>query len=227
MKTPADQGIEFKPNRSKKNLSTFYWILGLVMAFCLVPIIVGLQNSNIKELDFHDSVGAGLALFGCCLLFFLIAHYLTSPFNVHYVVSKQGITLTAFRTTRFIPYSEIESVTYLTELQTEQIILKGWNHLKVKQSEAIRKAPDVHSASPETLWGTITSVFKLQTTWFDKYKFLSVAIGFSGSARSQVAQSADIPCDTVLILLKNGEGYFISPLDIPGFMEEAKKYFRD
>lgn len=213
-------GTEFKPNRSKKNLETFYWILGLVMTFCLVPIIVGLQNSNLKELDFDDSAGVGLCLFGCCILFFLIAHYLTAPFNVHYIVGKQGLTLTAFRTTLTIPYSEIESLTHLTEKQTEQIILKGWNHLKVKQIESINTS----SSEPAGLLETAKSVFKLQTTWFDKYKFLSVAIGFSGSGNSRVARSADVPCDTVLILLKNGAGYIISPLDVKGFMEETKKF---
>lgn len=224
METPVDYGKEFKPNRSKKNLETFYRILGIVMALCLIPIVVGLQNSNIQELDFADSFGAGLCLFGCCLLFFLIAHYLTSPFNVHYIVGKPGITLTAFRTTLTIPYSEIESLTYLTERQTEQIILKGWNHLKVKQSETIRTTANPVTAQPETLLGTVKAVFTLQTTWFDKYKFLSVAIGFSGSPNSKVAKSVDIPCDTVLILLKNGAGYIVSPLDTKGFLDETKKY---
>lgn len=224
METLVDYGREFKPSRSKKNLETFYWILGLVITLCLIPIVVGLQNSNLEELDFDDSVGAGLCLFGCCLLFFLIAHYLTSPFNVHYIVSKQGISLTAFRTTLVIPYSEIESLTHLTERQTESGILKGWNNMKVQQTEAIRATANTETAQPATLLGTVKAVFTLQTTWFDKYKFLSVAIGFSGSRNSQVAQNADVPCDTVFILLKNGSCYLISPLDIEGFMNEARKY---
>lgn len=220
MKAQEDSGKEFKPNRSKKNLSNFYWVLGLLMACSLAPIVIGFQNSNIEELDFDDSFGAGLFLFGCCLLFFLIAHYLTSPFNVHYIVGKQGITLTAFRTTLTIPYPEIESITYLTERQTEQVILKGWNHLKVKQIETINTS----SNEPASLFETAKSVFRLQTTWFDKYKFLSVAIGFTGSGSARVARSADVPCDTALILLKNGAGYIISPLDVKGFVEETKTY---
>ena len=67
-------------------------------------------------------------------------------------------------------------------------------------------------------------MFSQRSNWFKKYKFMSVALAFSGSGRSQYASSVDLPCETVFILMKNGEGYFISPLDIAGFMNEAKKH---
>ena len=113
-------GTEFTPNRSKENIKILYLITGGLMFLGVIVFIAGLTNSNISERYFPDTVGAGAALFGIAFGFLLIAHFLLTPFNVHYFVGKEGITLKAFRTTLSIPYSGIESFTHLSEDQSEK-----------------------------------------------------------------------------------------------------------
>ena len=76
----------------------------------------------------------------------------------------------------------------------------------------------------------ILNAFKEQKKAFERFKYLSVPISYSSSGRRQIgpekASGTDLPCDTIFILQKNGEGYLISPLDIEGFMNEAKKYIK-
>lgn len=224
METYVYRGVEFRPNRSKKNMLTLYIVLFLVMGLCLIPIIVGLQDSEIEMLNFDDKVGAGAFLFACCLGFFLIAHFLTSPFNIHYFVGSEGVTLKAFTTTLLLPYGEIESITHIPEKQSEQILMKGWNRTRGSQAEEINSAIN-NGDDLSAVFSKVKATFKAQRKWFSPYKFLSVAIAFIGSRNSQIANRADLPCDTVAVLLKDGGVYFISPLDIPGFMNETKKYF--
>ena len=217
-----DYGVEFAPNRSRKNMRGLYTVLFLVMGLCLIPIIVGLQDADLVNMNFPDIVGAGALLFACCLGFFLLAHFLTAPLNVHYFVGRDGITLKAFSATHSIPYASIEAIRHVSEKLSEEFALKGWTGSQSRQMEEFQAMPEGDLLA---FLRKIVEAIKAQKTRFSPYKFLSVPIGFSSSARSSVARTADLPCDTVFIVLKDGGSFFISPLDIPGFMNETKKYF--
>lgn len=219
-----DYGTEFAPNRSKKNMRTLYFVLFLVMGLCLIPITIGLQDADLVNLNFPDMVGAGAFLFACCFGFFLLAHFLTSPWSVHYWVGKEGITLQAFSTKHSIPYTSIEGIRHISEKRSEEFALKGWSGMRSREMEELSASAD-RQEDLLTFLGKIWTAIKAQKRRFSPYKFLSVPIGYSSSPRSSVARTADLPCDTVLIVTKEGGAFFISPLDIPGFMNETKKYF--
>lgn len=227
MQLPGSYGIEFAPNRSKKNLLIPYLFCGLFIVFGLVLVISGAADTEYWH-NPDDKVGTGTVLFGSGLLFLLISHFLTSPFNVHYFVGKDGITLQAFRTRRQIPFTEIDSVTPLEEGKSEKFVLQLQNQMVERQKQNITEARESQQEKDlGNMWEQTKNAFKQQTSAYQKFKFLSVAVVYSSSGRQRGprrASSANLPCATVFILLKNGENFFISPLDIEGFAREARKY---
>lgn len=229
MQTETTTGIEFAPNRSKRNLLIIYITCGFFAALGLLLLVTGIAESQYWH-NPDDKVGTGAALFGGGVLFLLIAHFLTSPMNVHYFVGKEGVTLKAFKTTRQLSYAEIESITALEEGQSEKFILQLQNQTAQKQQESITGAArSKEEGDLSNMWERTKDAFKEQKRAFEKFKFLSVATVYSSSGRQRgvrKAQKADLPCATVLILMKNGESFFISPLDIEGFVREAKKHMR-
>ncbi len=221
MQAAHSDGIEFQPNRSKTNLLVlylacgFFMLLGLVF---LVPSLIELISTGNPP----DAMGIGAAMFGMGLLFFLIGHFLTSPRKVRYLVGKEGITLSAGKTIRPLPYSEIESMTHLEEKKSEEFLLALSQQVQDKIAEGFNSGSGSGSFIQQA-----KAALKEQARAHMRYKFLSVAVVYTSSGRrNSRASKADLPCDTVFILLKSGEGYFISPLDIDSFLREAKKHMR-
>ncbi|MBI4946650.1 MAG: hypothetical protein HY840_09640 [Bacteroidetes bacterium] len=220
MQTINNYGREFAPNRSKRNLLMLYVICGLFICVGVGMIIAGLQGET-------DLITGGMVMTGFATFLLLLGHFFTSPLNVAYYVSSSGIILKQGKKILTIPYGELESITHLREEQSEEFILKLQNKLVDKQREDISEALE---AKQEFNFGTMfqktKDAFKKQAKDFEKYKFLSVAVAYSGSGRQRgpaKASSVDLPCDMVFILLKSGECYFISPLDIEGFISEVNR----
>lgn len=170
----------------------------------------------------------GGGLFGISFVFFLIVHFFITPPNVSYLVEKEGIVLSAGKKQLKIIYPDIESVTHIKEKQTEEFILE----FNLKTEEKLRKGIVADQLQKQgilqEMFAKIIEAFKEQTRAFAPYKFLSVPViykksGGGSSLSSQKTTGVNLPCDTVFILLKNGEGYFVSPLNIEGFMSEVKK----
>lgn len=155
-----------------------------------------------------------MAIFAFVLFF--VAYFLTTPPNVFYAIGAEGITLRAWTKTLLIPFKEIESIYELKENQAEELMLKR------KRSEEQEEATIFHSEqNPLAKTG---AAFSAQAKAFSPYKFLSAPIVFRSSGNRNHMSGVNLPCDCVFILLKNGNGHLISPLDTEGFVNEAKKY---
>lgn len=55
------------------------------------------------------------------------------------------------------------------------------------------------------------------------FLYLSVPMVYEGRRYKATYDKVNLSCDCVVILLKNKEGYFISPEDIKGFISEVKR----
>lgn len=211
MFTVNEHGKEFPPNRSKRNLLILYIACGVFIFIGLILTLPGLAKG--------DPSPIGLAVTGFATLLLIIGHFFTSPLNVHYFVGRQGLVLQQRKTILSIPYPEIESLTRLEEKQGEALLMQLQNQLSEKQLEMVTQ-------SSEGVISGIKSAFQEQKKAYEKYKFLSVPIAYTSRGRQRGPDSttgADLTCDTIFILMKSGEGYLISPLDIEGFMAEARK----
>ena len=215
MEPRNNYGTEFSPNRSKRNLLVLYVVCGLFIAVGFIILLAGIAGD-------HDLIGGGLGMTGFATLLLVLGHFFTSPLNIAYYVGPACILLKQGKKSLEISYADIQSLTHLKEDQSEKFILELQNSLTDRQREILR-GPEA-----ENILGQLRNAFSEQKKAFEKFKYLSVAVAYSSSGRSQAgperASGADLPCDTVFILLKSGEGYFISPLDISGFMNETGKY---
>ena len=200
-------GIQFKPNRSKKNIRIIYWV-------CIPFILLGLLLTG-GELISWGSFFAGFSL-----LLLVLGHFFTSPRNVLYCAGENGIMLRAGKKAWNVSYSEIESVSELKEKAAEELMLK----LKHKEESDERSIVFGEIGAGMNLFGRLKEAFRMQAKAFSPYKFLSVPIMYKGTKGEEKTQNVNLPCDCVFILLKSGEGYLISPLDTAAFVSEAKKY---
>ncbi|MBI4930043.1 MAG: hypothetical protein HY841_04710 [Bacteroidetes bacterium] len=202
----TSNGKIFPPNRSKKNIVILYVVCGLF--FLLGILLASPQNPT----------GYYMAIFAFVL--FLMARFITTPPNVLYSIGEEGIRLRGWTKKHLLSFSEIESVNELKEDQAERLML-----LRKKENEKdtanIFFGESGKSMNPIE---KIISAFKKQAKSFAPYKFMSVPIAFRG--KFEHVSGANLPCDCVFILLKNGEGYLISPLDTEGFVKEAKKHMQ-
>lgn len=203
-------GKEFAPNRRKKNIQIIYWVCGFF-------ILLGLAVSG------GQFFSAGMLFAGFGLIMLLIGHFLTSPFRATYRIDRSGIYLAARKNSTKILYSEIESILELKENQAEEFMLR----LKKKEEAETASIVFGGKGAELTVLQKIKEAFKAQANAFSHYKFLSVPIMYKSSGGRNNIAGVNLPCDAVFILLKNGGGYLISPLDAPGFVMEAKKQMAD
>ena len=155
----------------------------------------------------------GGSIFAAGLLLYVILRFLITPINVHYAVSSDGITLSSFRKNLVISFNEIESVAELKGQKAEELLLKVQNQM-IEKVRANR-----------SLGGGYAFAEQMKARGF--YRFLSVVPIFysSGAQRGpRMASRVSLSCDCVFILLKNKEAHLISPVDVTGFVNEAKKY---
>jgi len=224
MQAEKNTGVEFAPTRSKSNRIVFLIAFGVFMFGGLSAFMVGRKDSGFQNLTSNDKAGVGILVFGIALVFLCGVHFLTSPPAISYCVAKEGIILKHGKKMLSIPYSDIESLTHLKEKQAEDFIIKLQQKVSEKQAEEVQ---GIKSAQSRLDIGGISrlrkNILEEQKKAVEKYKFLSVTIGYSKYNSKGIVKKADLPCDTIFILQKNGEGYLISPLDIEGFMNEAKK----
>jgi hypothetical protein len=207
MESPTTAGTEFKPNRSKKNIKILYWVCGSF-------ILIGLLVSG------GELLSKGMLFAGFSLILLLIGHFFTSNSNVSYCINEKGITLRVRKKILNIPYSEIQSIDELKENQTEEFMLK------LKQKQETEELSVIYGEKGAQLnpLEKIKEAFKIQAKAFAPYKYLSVPIMYESTGRRNHTKAVNLPCDTVFILLKTGEGFLISPLDTEGFVQEAKKF---
>ena len=199
-------GKEFRPNRSKSNLILLFV---LASVFILLGLLFGLSGT-----------GAGYLMSGFGLLLLLLGLFATSPQKVRYVISRENICLAKGKTVLILAYSEIESVVELKENTAEELMLK----LKRKEEEEAREVIFGEAGNQLSLIGKLKEAIKIQAQAHSPYRFLSVPIAYTSSGKRDHVQSVNIPCNTVFILLKNGKGYLISPVDTEGFVLEAKRF---
>jgi len=157
-------------------------------------------------------------VFGFVIL--LIGHFLTSPVRVSYSTDEKGIALRARKHRLKILYSEIESIQELKENQAEEFMLR----LKKKEESEAASIVFGEKGAGLTVIQKIKEAFKVQAKAYSPYKFLSAPIMYKSSGRRESIQSVNLPCNTVFILLKRGEGYLISPLDTGGFVSEVQNH---
>lgn len=202
-------GKAFEPNRTKKNIRIIYWVCG---SFILLGFI--LSGGEIF------SAGALFAGFGVAML--CIGHFLTTPSRVSYCINSSGVSLNSRKHSLKISFSEIESILELKENQAEELMLR----LKKKEESEAANIVFGENGRELTVSQKIMEAFRLQAKALAPYKFLSVPVMYKSTGGDKQTKSSNLPCDTVFLLLKNGEGYLISPLDTAGFVMEAKKFMQ-
>lgn len=220
MAIQPDQGQAFIPNSSRRNLLVLY-------IACAIFICVGLY---FIFLGGYETVPMGMAMTGFAFFILILGHFFTVRSGIAYFVSEKAIVLKQGKTIRSILYAELESVTRLKENQSEEFLVKLQNTLVDRQREIMSKVPDKGLPSAETgLFSSLKKVFTEQVRAHDKFRFLSVPITYIGGEPGvqrgpEKTRGADLPGDTVFILLKTGEAYLISPLDAEGFVAETRKH---
>ncbi len=167
-----------------------------------------------------EFLSKGMLFAGFSFALLLIGHFFTSNRNVSYTIGKNGVTLQAGKKTLEISFGEIQSVVELKESLAEEFMLK------LKQKKEAEEYSVVFGEKGAQLnpLEKIKEAIKIQTKDFAPYKFLSVPIMYESSGRRGHVKGVKLPCDTVFVFLKSGEGYLISPLDTEGFVREANKF---
>ncbi len=179
----------------------------------------------------HELVPGGMMMAGFAFFLLILGHFFTTGSGIAYFISEKAIVLKQGKKIRSIKYDELESITPLKENQSEEFLVKLQNTLVDRQRGIMSNVPHKEQSTPlPGLFGSLKKVFTEQIRAYDKFKFLSVPIAYSGGESGvqrgpEKSSGADLPCETVFILLKSGESYMISPLDTKGFVAEAKKYF--
>lgn len=207
-------GKKFPPNRSRKNLILLY-------IACWPFIIIGalIALGSVVDTVEWDVFAIGMAVFGFGLLILILGKYFSMARKVSYTVGSEGIFLKSTRGAAAISYADIESVTALKEKQAEEFMLKM--RLRMEEGNAAIMRGEGQSTE---VFSQLKEAFANQKKSFVPYKFLSVPIMYTGQGKRHGITGVNLPCNCALILLKNGEGFLISPLDTEGFAMEAKKY---
>ena len=201
----------FQPNRSKKNIAIIYVVCGF---FILLGLLL-IAGDNSK----------GYFLSGFAFVLLLIGHFATTPAMVSYEISNNKISLRRWKKTIELSYPEIESIVELKAEQAEAFMLKRWQ--KMEDNLLARPKEDAPRGTLIAVIKLFRDAIKLQSAQYSPYKILSVPIQLSQRRYGgpELTEGVKIPCSTVFILLKNGEGHLISPRDTEGFVNEAQKYF--
>lgn len=215
--TESNAGREFPPNRSRKTLIFLYIFCWL---FITTGALVALGSSVDEKVEW-EPFGIGVGIFGFGLFIFILGKYFTSARKISYIVRADGISLKSTRGAVGISYFELDTVTALKEKQAEEFMLKLRQKLEDKNTAIIRGETGAQSITDK-----LKEAFREQKKSFEPYKFLSVPIMYINAGRKHRNKTTrvNIPCDTVFILLKNGDGYLISPLNPEEFVNEVKKY---
>lgn len=219
MEVQPDYGKAFIPSSSKRNLLVLYIACAIFICMGLCLIFLG----------GYEMVPGGIAMTAFAVFILILGRFFTTRSGIGYFVSTKAIILKQGKTICSIPYEELESATLLKEGQGEELLVHLQNKLVEKQRGIMALNPDQDSASPPLgVLGSLKKVFTEQIRAHDKFRFLSVPItyieGEPGVQRSpEKVNGADLPGETVFILLKSGESYMISPLDAQGFVDEAGK----
>lgn len=197
---------QFEVNKSKGNLYILYAVSILFTLFGIGMVIAQMKNAYLF---------AGFAFF-----LFLVSVFGTVPW-VKYFITPEGIFLKRYGKIFFFSFSDIDSISEVSEEKLEEFALTTRNKFALDHQNEMKSPPaDIGSAV-----GLVLGALKDQVQQNKPLQFLSVPISYSGSKYSPVARSAKIPCDSVFIHLKDGKGYFISPKDVKAFVAEADKYF--
>lgn len=205
---------EFKPNK-KRRFVIYYFIVLPCIIFGLLGLIYCIDNEN-WGFSIFWFIFAGSAFFA----------FIGFGMGVHYYTSPEGIYLKRLKKIIFIPHSTIESVDIVEKKQAEDMLLKWMNQNTentVQDELNIRSFRDVkkvftnirHRGKIYSFMSSSVLFYEYQNRFNHKFRF-----------RIPLFAYVKLSCDPVFIKLKNKEwqeGYFISPLDSKGFVEEAKK----
>ncbi len=212
---------EFIPTKTKNKLLLFKLFYYLLLIPCVVIVTLCFILRGIINFPIIFILIVFLAwTYG---LFF---SPLMNPL-IQYYTSTQGIYFKDNRRkkTRFILYTDIEFVKVETKDQMEE------DTTTTRRITSVGSNTQAFSIQFQTgsWWKNMLAIFKeyFAKYSYNQYSYMSTPVVYSSyNVSGNSKSSVNVPCDVVFIKLKNGEHYFISPLDAKGFTNEVQKYLK-
>ena len=199
-------GKYFAPNKSKKNAFTMYYIGFLFVAIGLILYLFSypktLNGQNVTPI-------IGLCFFGFGFIMLIVSFFVRTV-KAEYFVRHNAIVLKRGKYILEIPFEQIAEMRKLDEKKTESTILG------LENFESVNLKNKYMNFIPATRGYKVI----FENNRFGSFMFLSSLIA-SVAVNGKVA-SIDMPGASVEISLKNNDAYFITPLDIDGFIKEVQ-----